>query len=191
MSLFKQDITDETLAEMIRNGDKQIFTVLLDRYLPLIHSQTVRFYGAGLESDDLMQEGTLALYIAATTFDPAKSVPFSSYACTCVHNRVLTVYRNACARKHLPLNSSISLSGIDQMSFQDSPETEIIARENCSFIAEQLKKLLSGFEYKILSLYLCGFSYDKISSTVGVSFKSVDNALQRIRRKLKRAVESI
>ncbi len=190
-------LSDDALAQLIREGDADAFVELSNRYLPLVRAKAASFHSFALEADDLWQEGLLGLFNAATTYDSAGSASFQTYAGVCISNRIITAYRSSASLKHTILNDSLSLqaadfSDRDQLvcSEGNDPETQVIAQEGVRAVNEHLNASLSSMEKAVLQLYLNGCTYHEIACRLAVPGKTVDNAMQRVRRKLKRHLSS-
>lgn len=192
-----QDFSDEKLCRSAAGGDPQAETELVRRYGQVVRACARPLFLAGGDSEDLIQEGMLGLLTAIRGFDPGRDASFRTYAEICIRSRLLTAVRAAQGGKHSPLNHSISFEpplfdGTDarQFSSVESPEDVIIGREELEERLNALKSQLSELEAKILPLYLNGLSCGEIGERVGRSQKSVDNAIQRIRRKVARQFSS-
>ena len=164
---------------------------LVIEYTRLVRACARPYYLAGGDSEDLIQEGMLGLLSAVRTYDPAKGVKFSTYAEFCVKRCIFSAIRSASCYKHTPLNSYISLESpqLDEKNTQSAyylrdPEDFVIARESAVEVARLLYGALSRLESGVLELYLDGMSYNEMAARLGKTCKSVDNAVQRIRRKL-------
>lgn len=193
-------LTDEELCARTACGDRGAEERLVSKYTRLVRSCARPFFLAGGDSEDLLQEGMIGLMKAVREYDGEKDASFRTFAETCVRNRLLSVLRAASRGKHMPLNQSVSLDTpfFDRDSYtlgardltQRSPEDFLIDREHTSNLLFGVRKQLSEFEAKILGYYLDGLSCREIAETVGKSPKSVDNAVQRIRRKVARQLLS-
>ena len=185
-----RELTDEELVERIRAGESSCMDVLIERYKRQVRNQARTLYLIGGDNDDLIQEGMLGLFKAIRDYRPEKEVSFEAFARMCISRQLYSAVQAAGRQKHVPLNTYVELT--EQLDTQDdgpqgkSPEELLIDRENMERLQEEIWKLLSPMEKKILRSYLEGESYTAIASALGRSPKSVDNALQRIRRKLKR-----
>ena len=189
-------LTDEALCTLAASGDRIAEEALVMRYNRLVRICARPYFLAGGDSEDLIQEGMVGLLAAIREFDPDKDVRFRTYAEVCIKNRLISVIKAAARDKHTPLNTYISFetplfSGNGdhyaygtQQERLENPEDVIIGREEYRERMNVLKGQLSGFEARILGLYLNGLSYSEIAAEVHKSPKSVDNAVQRIRRKL-------
>lgn len=181
-------ISDEVLCTMVAAGDRRAEETLVMRHTRLVRICARPFFLAGGDSEDLVQEGMVGLLHAVREFDPTKAVSFRIFAELCIRSRLCSAVRAAARGKHTPLNDSVSLepSFSSGQSCQEDPEAILIDRESLQERISALKGRLSDFEADILSLYLSGLSYFEIAAEVDRSPKSVDNAVQRIRRKLAR-----
>lgn len=187
------NISDEALCAASALGEAQAEEELVRRYGRLVRMCARPLFLAGGNSEDLIQEGMLGLLAAVRSFDPERSAAFRTYAEICIRSRLVTAVRAAQRDKHLPLNHSISFetplfdgTSAYLFSSEESPEDVIIGREELQERLDALKGQLSGFEAEILSYYLGGLSCAEIAGRVHRSAKSVDNAVQRIRRKMAR-----
>ena len=185
---------DETLCSMAAAGDRVAEETLVTRYTRLVRTCARPFFLAGGDSEDLTQEGMVALIKAVREFAPDKAASFRTFAEICIRNRLYSVLRASARDKHKALNQSISLntpdfdsnsytSGTSSLAQRD-PEDFLIDREHTAALLAAVRKQLSEFEAKILGYYLDGLSCREIAETVGKPPKSVDNAVQRIRRKV-------
>jgi len=179
------------LAKKAAGGDSAAEEILVSEYVQLVRACARPYFLAGGDSEDLIQEGMLGLLSAIRTFDPEKGVKFSTYAEFCVRRRIYSAIKSASGNKHTPLNSYISLEspGLDESSTQSKsflrvPEDFVIEREQVGEVENLLYGALSRFESGVLELYLEGMSYKDMAVRLGKSEKSVDNAVQRIRKKL-------
>jgi RNA polymerase sporulation-specific sigma factor len=180
-----------TLAKKATEGDSGAEESLVSEYARLVRTCARPYFLAGGDSEDLIQEGMLGLLSAIRTFDPVKGVKFSTYAEFCVRRRIYSAIRSAAGYKHTPLNSYISLESpqLDENSARSAwvlrdPEDFVIARESAIEVEKLLYGALSRFESSVLELFLDGMSYKDMAVRIGKSSKSVDNAVQRIRKKL-------
>jgi RNA polymerase sporulation-specific sigma factor len=164
---------------------------LVAEYGKIVRRCARPYFLAGGDSEDLIQEGMLGLLSAVRTFDPSRNAKFETYAEYCIRRRIISAVRSASRFKHSPLNNYVSLESpkLDENDTQSAyylrdPEEFVIARERAGEITELLYGSLSKFESAVLALYLNGGSYEEMSVILGKPQKSVDNAVQRIRRKL-------
>lgn len=186
--------SDEALCRSAREGDRLAEELLVTRYSRLVRTCARPYFLIGGDSEDLTQEGMIGLMNAVREYDDRKAASFRTFAETCIRNRLYSVLRWAAGDKHLPLNQSVPLdtpffdgnsytSGSSPLAERD-PEAFLIDRERTKSLLANVRKQLSEFEAKILGYYLDGLSCREIAETVGRSPKSVDNAVQRIRRKM-------
>ena len=189
--------SDDDLQRRAVSGDR-----MAEEQLALLYSRLVRicarsYFLAGGNSEDLAQEGMLGLLSAIREFDVAKSASFKTYAELCIRRRLLSAIKTASRLKHTPLNDGVSFDEVHSdesfthaaffdKAFRQSPEEQVLARESADELYHTFKQCLSKFEETILLLYLDGLSYDEMAKLVSRPRKSVDNAVQRIRRKLAR-----
>lgn len=190
-------LPDEQLCGLVVQGSAQAEEMLVSRYSRLVRACARPLFLAGGDSEDLIQEGMVGLLNAMRTYDREKQTRFRTYAEVCIRSRLYSAVRAAGRDKHSPLNNYISFethlfdTTVEYLSVQnDNPEDVLIDREDRNERLSALKDQLSGFEAKILRLYLRGLSYGEIAQHLGRSPKSVDNAVQRIRRKLARQLTS-
>ena len=181
----------DKLAELAKQGDSDAFAQLFLSMVPLISSKAARLapqlHG---ERDDLIQEGAIGLMDAVAHYDAAAGTPFQAYASVCIENRILSALRAQSRQKNLPLNEAVPLDGLEIpiAAHSADPENVFFGRERLQSVMNAVRTRLSPLERKVLENYLGGRSYREIASRLGLTEKSVDNALQRIRRKLSRAV---
>lgn len=187
--------SDETLCALAASGDREAEERLAVRYSRLVRSCARPYFLAGGDSEDLIQEGMIGLLSAIRGFRPEKEAQFRTYAEVCVRNRVRSAVKAAARGKHSLLNRSLSFDSplFDdvsdaypygaQASPMSDPEDLLISREDWQARRKALEEKLSGFEKSVLALYLDGFSCGEIAQQVGRTSKSVENAVQRIRRK--------
>ncbi len=191
--------TDEKLAALAQGGDDRAFDYLLDKYRVLVRKKSSSYYIIGADRDDIIQEGMIGLFKAVRDFDPGREASFKTFADICVSRQMLTAVKNALRQKHAPLNFYVSLNKPIAESDGESelaevfggnetanPEDIVINREKADCLEVKVNEALSRFELRVLSLYLQGNSYLSIGKAIGKDSKSVDNAIQRIRKKIER-----
>lgn len=189
--------SDETLQKMAVSGDSLAEDTLATRYSRLVRICARPFFLAGGDSEDLTQEGMLGLLSAIREFDSSSNVPFKSYAELCIQRRIFSAIKSATRLKHIPLNDGVSLedafgdesrgtTAYVSIDFRRVPEEQVLARESANEFFQTFSQCLSVFEQKVLHLYLEGNSYRTIAEECGKEEKAIDNAVQRIRRKLAR-----
>ncbi len=187
---------DIELQKLAAGGDPRAEEALTERYLPLVNSCAGSMTLFGGEGKDLSQEGVFGLISAIRSFDPNVGASFRTYAEHCIRMRLLSAVKSASRLKHFPLNDSMSLEQLSEESdprltavleqFHRNPEDLVLARESKEELYKALSDCLSRYEKRVFTLYLEGRSYQEIGSLLGKDVKSVDNAVQRIRRKLAR-----
>ncbi len=191
--------SDEELVELARGGDDRAITMLLNRYRHYARAKARTYFLAGADREDIVQEGMIGLYKAIRDFQDDKNTAFRAFAELCMTRQIITAIKTATRQKHIPLNSYVSLnkptSGTeedDDRSLGDAltnrevvdPAELVISAEEVANIKESVGKVLSTFETEVLQLYMDGKSYQQIADMLGRHVKSIDNALQRIKRKL-------
>lgn len=184
--------SDWELIEMFRNGDKSAFSELTDRYLNFIRSITSKYNISGLEPDDLTQEGLVGLLCAVNTYKINGGASFKTYAGLCISRRIVSLLNRSTGNKNKPLNDYISLYDDDvsgSMPYDSAdPENLVISKENFLNLSKHISGCLSDTEKRVFKLYLSGESYEQISAELQMPVKSVDNALQRVRKKLRKHI---
>lgn len=177
---------DEKLVIKIQTNDETAFETLVNKYLPIIRAK-VQKYSMLADSEDLVQEGLLGLWSAAQTYNYDSSASFKTYANKCIDNRINTGANKSKGKKHIPTELLIYLDSEDSSQLKDksTPEQHIIERENYITTINRIKNVLSVKEFKVLSYYLAGNSYSQIAVLLDTNVKAIDNAIQRIRKKLK------
>ncbi len=185
-----KNLTDEELAFLAKT-DENALERLMEKYKPLINAQARSYFLNSGDASDLVQEGMIGVFKAITSFNGKSS--FKTYVYTCIRSNIITAVKKSNRIKHKPLNNYLSLSGYDgddedkTLLISDKnfdPEKNFIEKEEEKELKNKIKESLSDFEHQILILYLQGFSYSDISKKTNKKEKSIDNAIQRIRRKL-------
>ena len=184
------EMTDKELFERLRRGETEVTDFLLEKYKPVVKRQARTLYLIGGENDDLIQEGMIGLYKAIRTYRPDEGA-FGNYAQVCVARQMYTAVQASGRKKHEPLNEYISLSEDLDLLLQESPESRVINQENLEKRYHLIDEQLSSMEKQVLKLYLEGDSYEEIAEKMGRSEKSVDNAIQRLKKKLKKVEKSV
>ena len=190
-------LQDELLQAKAASGDRHAEEQLSMRYSRLVKACARPYFLAGGDSEDLTQEGMLGLLSAIREYDSAMNTSFRTYAEICIKRRLITAIKTASRKKHTPLNEGVSLDEVlseentarsaqFSKAFRRIPEEQVLARERADEIIHTYSRWLSKFESQVMDLYLEGLSYQEISDRIGRSQKSIDNAVQRIRRKLAR-----
>lgn len=195
------DMTDDELIELAQAGDKDALETVLVRYQPLVYKKSQPYYLAGGDDDDVIQEGLIGLYKAVTSFDKSKFPLFNVFAGVCIERRILSAVKKASRLKHNPLNSYVSLSDTENSTtadFTDSvidnthltnPENIVIEREDFSGLEGKINDALSPFEMEVLVCHLNSHTYKEIADILNRDVKAVDNAMQRIKKKLEQVVK--
>jgi len=185
-------ITDDELVSKAKASEPDAFAALIVRYEPIARTLTKGYNIVGLEPDDLTQEALTGLIKAVRSFDNACNVPFRAFAILCMKRQVQTAIKIGLAGKQQPLRDYIPLDDGSELSVYtpcdrrtESPESIVIMEEEIKAREQKMRSLLSAFEQEALNLYLSGHSYEEMSKRMKSTAKSVDNALQRVRRKLR------
>lgn len=191
-----KDKTDEELTEIAKNGDKEALEFLLKKYKELVDMKVGRFFIIGAEREDIVQEGMIGLYKAIKSFNSEKENSFKSFANMCIERQLITAIKTSNRQKHIPLNSSISLNAnayddnsdselLEKLDIQvlEDPLDTITKKEYYKSIENKIDESLSDFEKQVLKRYAQGESYVSIAEKLSAPVKSVDNAIQRIRKK--------
>ena len=198
-----EKMTDEQLLEISKN-DKKALDCLLERYNNVVNMKANKFFMIGSEREDMIQEGMIGLYKAVKSFDLNKQNSFKTFANLCIERQLITAVKNSNRQKHIPLNSSVSLNAsaydenddttimeVLETNTVDDPSDIIAQREYYNFIETKIDESLSSFEKKVLDQYKQGKSYAAIAETLDTKVKSVDTAIQRIRKKACKIRDSI
>ncbi len=193
---------DDNMVFKAKVGDEKSINHIIRKYRNFVRAKAKPFFLVGADKEDILQEGMIGLFKAIRDYDEEKTVSFRAFAELCVTRQIITAVKTATRQKHIPLNSYISLNKpvneedsdrtlMDTMknTHINDPEQLTINKEEMQLIIEKTKEMLSDFEIKVLSLYLKGYSYQEISSKLGKHSKSIDNALQRIKRKFEKYLE--
>lgn len=191
-----QNLRDEELIEQLRNGDEKIMEFILAKYKPLVRKKANAMYLIGGDTDDLIQEGMIGLFKAIRDYNKEKESSFYHFAELCINRQIYTMVEASNRKKHAPLNSYVSLySGTNEEGIvladsltsgpTENPEQRMIDQENMVLFMDRLKERLSKMEGQVLDYYLAGLNYQQIAAEMGKSPKAIDNALQRIKAKVK------
>ena len=191
-----QELSDEQLIRKLREGDSKIMDFILDKYKPLVRKKSNAMYLIGGDTDDLIQEGMIGLFKAIRDYDESKEASFYHFAELCINRQIYSAIEASNRKKHAPLNSYISFysdSNEDGVAVEDllgadflsNPEEVVIAQESQEILLQKLRAKLSKFEQNVLDDYLSGMNYQQIAEKMGKSPKAIDNALQRIKGKMK------
>ena len=189
-----EQMSDEALCTALQNGTSAAGDILAHRYRKLVRCCAHPYFLAGGDSEDLLQEGMFGLIKAMREFRADREASFQTFAEVCIRSRLCSVIRASRAGKHSPLNESVPLNAFlldaQPQYSQLDPEDLLIDREKAAALLNQVRSQLSELEVRVLDLYLDGCRCGEIAATVGKSYKSVDNAVQRIRRKIGRQISS-
>ena len=191
------EMTDEDVALLAQNADGAALEYLLNKYKNFVRSRARSYFLIGADHEDIVQEGMIGLYKAIRDFRTDRLSSFRAFAELCITRQIITAIKTATRQKHIPLNSYISLNRpifddendrtlMDVISEEvaSNPEEMLISQEDLTLIEGRIGKILSPFEKQVLLRYLDGKSYQEISEELGRHVKSIDNALQRIKRKM-------
>ena len=188
-----KDEKDEDLLRRLRSGESEISDYLVDKYKYLVRQKARPLYLAGGDQEDLIQEGMLGLFKAIQGYQEDKETAFSTFAALCIDRQMYSAISMSQRQKHQPLNSFVSLSEpVSEQELrlidEETPEVIMISRESVDRMHEKIREILSPFEYQVLELYLKGYGYQQIAQQMEKSPKAIDNALQRIRTKVRSSV---
>ncbi|KMY46116.1 RNA polymerase factor sigma-70 [Bacillus sp. FJAT-27916] len=195
-------LDDELLVDRVQKGDSEALDYLIHKYRNFVRAKARTYFLIGADKEDIVQEGMIGLFKAIRDYREDKLTSFKAFAELCITRQIITAIKTATRQKHIPLNSYVSLdkpiydeesdrtlmdviTGVKVMD----PEELIINQEEFDYIELKMGELLSDLERKVLSLYLDGQSYQEISEELNRHVKSIDNALQRVKRKLERYLE--
>ncbi len=195
-------LKDEEIISLVRTGDLMAQEYVMNKYKTLVKSRARAYFLIGADREDIIQEGMIGLYKAVRDYQSDKNASFKSFAELCINRQMITAIKTAGRQKHIPLNSSLSLNRPvfdeqEDQTYMDllesievtSPEALFIGQEDKNFIEEHIATALSKFENKVLSLYLQGRTYAEIAMITEKPEKSIDNALQRVKKKIERFVD--
>ncbi|MGL5477833.1 MAG: RNA polymerase sporulation sigma factor SigH [Clostridium sp.] len=194
--------TDEEIVVEAKNGNKRAQEFLINKYELFVKSKAKSYFLIGADKEDIYQEGMIGLYKAIRDFNPEKLTSFRAFAELCVTRQIITAIKTATRQKHIPLNTYISLNKpiyeeesertlldvLAGLKITD-PEELIISQEELKRIESEMQKVLSKLELKVLNSYLDGKSYQEIACDLDRQAKSIDNALQRVKRKLEKSLD--
>ena len=196
-----ENITDEELIDRLRSGDTPIMDYICNKYKKLVRSKAKSMYILGADSEDLIQEGMIGLFKAVRDYDSGRDASFYTFADLCISRQMYTAVQAAKRQKHIPLNSYISLNAGDSGKEEGeersllealadrtemNPEELFLDKERVNYLESVIEKELSSFEKQVLDLYMTGMSYTQIAKVLGRDEKSADNALQRLKSKIKK-----
>lgn len=176
--------TDDLLATAAQRGDKAAEEELLRRYAGLVRAAARQYFLRGGETEDLIQEGMIGLYGAIRDYSKEKNSSFKNFAYVCVEHRILDAVRTSAKKGNAPLNTSVPLFAAEGVEAGDNPLDRMIRIENHREFIRKMTGALSDLEYRVMTMYIDGFSVSEICEATGKSSKSVDNAVQRGKKKL-------
>ena len=190
-------LTDEQLVKMAQEGSETAEEILIEKYKGFVKNKAKSYYIAGADSEDVVQEGMIGLFKAIRGFDANKEAAFKTFADTCVNNQIMTAIKKANRQKHQPLNESVSLSGsvdddrpdivvgdLMKASMDNEPEALLLLQETVEALKASGSGMFSAFEWQVWTEKLKGRSYVEIAEILDKSPKSIDNAIQRIKKKI-------
>jgi RNA polymerase sporulation-specific sigma factor len=196
------EMTDEEIVDLAQQGDQFAVEFLVDKYKNFVRAKARSYFLIGADKEDIIQEGMIGLFKAIRDYKLDKLTSFRAFAELCITRQIITAIKTATRQKHIPLNSYVSLNKpiydeesdrtlIDILSTTriTNPEDIIISREEFIFIEKKMGEILSSLEWKVLMAYLEGKSYQEIAVDLKRHVKSIDNALQRVKRKLEKYLE--
>jgi len=200
----QEAISDESLAVAAKAGDVQAMEWIIEKYKPIVRFQARHYFMLGAEHEDVIQEGMIGLYKGVRDFDPTKSTHFRPFAELCIKRQIVTAIKMGTRKKHIPLNAALSLDkpvsvDDDLRTFHDvlpsaeesNPLNVIIHQDSVGDIKRRVYEQLTDLERQMLSLYLEGYSYNQIANRTARGTKSVDNALQRAKAKIKKKLADL
>ncbi len=200
--LTYSDMADEEIVELAQQGEQFAVEYLVDKYKNFVRAKARSYFLIGADKEDIIQEGMIGLFKAIRDYKLDKLTSFRAFAELCITRQIITAIKTATRQKHIPLNSYVSLNKpvydeesdrtlIDILSTTKitNPEEIIISREEFIFIEKKMGEILSSLEWKVLMAYLEGKSYQEIALELKRHVKSIDNALQRVKRKLEKYLE--
>lgn len=196
-----EDLADEEVIHLIRNGSKWGMEHLIEKYKPVVRAKSRSYFLVGADREDIVQEGMIGLFKAIRDYKEDKSIPFRMFAEMCITRQIITAVKTATRQKHIPLNSYISLNKrlfdedsdkmliemLQEVSVTD-PEELFISKEDYNLIEHKMVELLSPFEKQVLTMYLSGIAYQEIARQLNKPVKSIDNALQRLKKKIEKSL---
>ena len=176
----------EDMLNAARNGDNEAMNELIKAFAPTVERIAAPYIGCSpLTKGDLFQEGMIGLLRSVYGYSSSGGAEFTTYSVKCISNCIMSAVRNQLRNKHTPLNSYVLIDSIDLADGQANPENVVEMQESMSQLREKIKNNLSSLEQDVLRLHIAGHNYSSIAETLSVTEKTVDNALQRARKKLK------
>lgn len=197
-----EQCTDDELIDRLRRGETAITDYICDKYKNLVRSKAKSMFILGADNDDLIQEGMIGLFKAVRDYDMGRDASFHTFAELCISRQMYTAVQAAKRQKHLPLNSYVSLDSREVLSGEErdgpnlgevladrvemSPEELFLDKERVAYLEKTIEEELSDFERQVLDLYMTGMSYGEIAKVLGRDGKATDNALQRLKAKIRK-----
>ena len=181
----KRENKDGRLVRLAQSGDNDAMEQLCAEYKDTVRMLARPYFLIGADRDDLIQEGMIGLLGSVYGYDPDEGVRFETFATVCISNRIKSAVRNQLRSKHMPLNGYVDIDDVEISDDMSDPQTMIIMQERFEDLSESIEKKLTHLEKDVLRLHIGGHNYSSIAEMLSISVKSVDNALQRARKKLK------
>ena len=197
-----ESMQDEDLIDSIKKGDEDALNYIIEKYRNFVYVRTSRYFIIGAEKEDIVQEGMIGLFKAIKNYENDKQNSFRSFADLCIKRQLITAIKTSNRQKHMPLNSYLSLNksayeNDDETSLMEvlnynlveDPLDTITNQETIQIMENRVQSVLSDFEKDVLDKYLKGYSYNQIADQLDAQVKSIDNAIQRIKKKVGRKIE--
>ena len=194
---WEETLPEEELVQLAQNGNEQVEEYLIRKYKEVIRAKASLYFMVGADRDDIMQEGMIGIFKAIKGYDPDRLTSFHTFAELCINRQIITAIKQATRRKHSPLNTSVSLSkpvSEEQQAVtlaetlptdsDSDPESLLLLKEVVDYLEGNEQGSFSNFEYLVWKEHLQGKSYGEIAESIGKSAKSIDNAIQRTKRKI-------
>ena len=198
-----EQASDEELIEQLRDGENAVMDYIMDKYKFLVRSKAQAMYILGADTEDLIQEGMIGLFKAVRDYDCGRDASFYTFADLCISRQMYTAVQASRRKKHAPLNTYVSLYGerkemeegtalqeILSTGQGSDPESLFLDKERMEYLEGEIQRELSTFEKQVLDLYLTGMTYSQIAKVLGKEEKSTDNALQRVKSKMKKILKN-
>ena len=198
-----EQASDEELIEQLRDGENAVMDYIMDKYKFLVRSKAQAMYILGADTEDLIQEGMIGLFKAVRDYDCGRDASFFTFADLCISRQMYTAVQASRRKKHAPLNTYVSLYGerkemeegtalqeILSTGQGSDPESLFLDKERMEYLEGEIQRELSTFEKQVLDLYLTGMTYSQIAKVLGKEEKSTDNALQRVKSKMKKILKN-
>ncbi|MCG8484992.1 MAG: RNA polymerase sporulation sigma factor SigH [Clostridia bacterium] len=203
MEFYYENYKDEEIVKLARKGDGTAQESLIQKYKKFVKNKAKAYFLIGADREDIIQEGMIGLFKAIRDYNEDKQATFKAFAEMCIKRQIITAIKSATRQKHIPLNSYVSLSKpiyeensertlMDMLTSEKvtDPETITVFKEELDYIESKVADSLSNLEWRVLKEYLMGKSYQEIAQDMNKPIKSIDNALQRVKRKLEVYIEN-